>query len=77
MTNQKQKHNTSKHTPGPWVVLQNRINGKFPISANKPDGRDYVAYAGGVTAQEEMANARLIAAASELLAAAKKSSKSM
>ncbi len=53
----------SKHTPGPWTVNYRRVT---PV-AGKQDGTDDVCHVYG----DNEANARLIAAAPQLLAALK------
>ncbi len=55
-----------KHTPGPWVSAPQRTN-TLIVAANGTR----VAESYGVTDEEPRANARLIAAAPELLAALK------
>lgn len=52
----------SKHTPGPWVIINHQIGGA--------DGKEVGnAFAPGRPAVEQEANARLIAAAPDLLEA--------
>ncbi|NSZ73300.1 hypothetical protein G6L74_06025 [Agrobacterium tumefaciens] len=56
-----------KHTPGPWKAVK-AAHG--PIDIFDPRGRDVVTvYGGGVEAESQSANARLIASAPELLLA--------
>lgn len=58
---------TTKHTPGPWQFCESELRpGRYSIYANGP-----VAYCGDTTNEpgDGEANARLIAAAPELLAA--------
>lgn len=57
---------TGKHTPGPWVAVK---AGHGPIDIMDPRGRDVVTVYGGVDPGSYSANAALIAAAPELLAA--------
>lgn len=60
--------NEIKHTPGPWLVEQGGCDGsgEFGINAHTNKGTFYVAETiGGLDEEEE--NARLIAAAPELL----------
>lgn len=52
-----------KHTPGPWTATE---RGEF---VNAPNGRDICHIYGQRTLGEDKANARLIAAAPDLLAA--------
>jgi hypothetical protein len=71
---------TAQHTPGPWVpVLQNassinavphRVHGFVAQVLGGYAAAPMVAHAFGKTADEAAANARLIAAVTELLAAA-------
>lgn len=67
----------SKHTPGPWHVIENP-NGTLGIGAKEPDGSDCRPAQINGTAVEEpwasvtWANARLIAAAPDLLEACKR-----
>lgn len=61
---------TAKHTPGPWEADHSDIwsrSGKKFIAATMEDGEAFK----GVSLAEAEANARLIAAAPELLAALK------
>jgi len=50
----------TKHTPGPWSV------GKYTITVDGPDGK-ILATITASTKDKELANARLIAAAPEML----------
>jgi hypothetical protein len=60
---------TTKHTPGPWVARQSAHG---PIDIFDSQERDVVTvYGGGVPSEHKQANARLIAAAPELLDALK------
>lgn len=54
-----QPANNTKHTPGPWLVMGNQRNGHFDFVLPTADDKDF------------QANARLIAAAPELLEACK------
>lgn len=57
----------SKHTPGPWV-LHVAENGRGTISAiTRCAGMDHIAEVYGANGEERGANARLIAAAPEML----------
>ena len=69
----------SKHTPGPWIVsadplhfysLTTVIGGKESLQKNGPPQQMIVQVGGFAEWQEAEANARLIAAAPELLEAA-------
>ena len=65
---------TTKHTPGPWVVLGDKKTVRTQ-RRNRPESDVVICdcglnIAGPVSFEEVMANARLIAAAPELLAAA-------
>ncbi len=68
---------TDKHTPGPWAVQAQDLYAPIWVVAPEPDFR-FVAKMGSqmgthdVPQNEDAANARLIAAAPELLAALKK-----
>lgn len=57
----------SKHTPGPWKAVPTAFG---PIDIVVSDGRDIVTVYGGGTGNKE-ANARLIAAAPDMLEALK------
>ena len=56
---------TGKHTPGPWLAVSNRSNTAFSCIAY-PDGYT-LATCNNVSVGDWEANARLIAAAPELL----------
>jgi hypothetical protein len=64
----------SQHTPGPWQVdaedsdLFHQDEARFWINA---DGLQHIGYVDGPRTAERIANARLIAAAPDLLAALK------
>jgi hypothetical protein len=58
-----------KHTPGPWVVSEHTMHG-YEVWARRNSGSMRVALCG--TANFDEANARLIAAAPELLTALKR-----
>jgi hypothetical protein len=67
----------AEHTPGPWVIDHTLCGEKVPIRARWNGGQITVAYAGNgyrmllpKRKREVEANARLIAAAPDLLAAA-------
>lgn len=60
--------NTNKHTPGPWIakrVRDSETNGDLDIDS--VDGYHIAESIGGLDDGEEEANARLIAAAPDLL----------
>lgn len=63
---------STKHTPGPWEAIQKGgINAPWNVNVphlSDTDSMKYVAGAFGRTGKEQEANARLIAAAPELLA---------
>ena len=52
--------NTAKHTPGPWAVNVRTVWGESRVIANTTTGA-------GVSDNQDEANARLIAAAPDLL----------
>jgi hypothetical protein len=56
-----------KHTPGPWEQMPSGVMGS--LSVWNPQRALVVAMAGGMSAEEGLSNARLIAAAPELLEA--------
>lgn len=56
----------TKHTPGPWHVVEGRLPGSLEIFSNKTAVAELWRRA---DVQKEMANASLIAAAPELLEA--------
>lgn len=59
-----------KHTPGPWTDISDRANARHPmalISTNCLDSISIDATKSGRTFDESRANARLIAAAPEML----------
>jgi len=58
--------NTTKHTPGPWDISQGYIWASARKVANLSDG---TAFEGAWTDPEQNANASLIAASPDLLAA--------
>ena len=70
---------STKHTPGPWSAGQFRDGGPFPgCDIGSPDGANVaqvlfvppaVQVGGDIQKPEALANARLIAAAPDLLAA--------
>lgn len=64
------------HTPGPWTAHDSPVDGAYPISTAFGDHRICIAHAHGVFEEpgriEAQANARLIAAAPELLEALKR-----
>lgn len=57
----------SKHTPGPWMVLPSVQNGQFAILTKHGPRKD-IACTYGFPGDPREANARLIAAAPEMLA---------
>lgn len=59
----------SKHTPGPWRVIEDRVPGALEIYAEEKAIAELWRRS---STQEEMANARLIAAAPKLLKALEK-----
>ena len=63
----------SKHTPGPWHLAENTWNGDVVIlgKSSRPDRSDKIAVFPRGECENEEANARLIAAAPELLEACK------
>lgn len=70
----------SKHTPGPWKVIKSEMHGEPMLYVGTPQSttdftlgglEKHAAYILGGCPSETEANARLIAAAPELLAAAK------
>lgn len=71
---------TAKHTPGPWGFFEDDFEGGYTIDVPSfrrpfPEGDDPVSFRPIATVrdqQEVAANARLIAAAPELLAACKR-----
>lgn len=62
---------TTQHTPGPWTILPPCGEGDFGVLSNKVNagGNFYVATLPNGSHAESAANARLIAAAPDLLAA--------
>ena len=66
------KCRTAKHTPGPWQVEPRTENGTYYVSIPRKDGTiftsSWVAQVGPFNDEDE-ANARLVAAAPELLEA--------
>ena len=61
-------------TPGPWVVRDEDEIASGDVMVTRPYGVDvppgfYIAFVQGIGKEEKLANARLIAAAPELLAA--------
>ena len=56
-----------KHTPGPWIAVDKSVGGAFQIINEKPGSMRVCTITNGL---HEAANARLIAAAPDLLAAA-------
>lgn len=59
---------TTKHTPGPWKIIT--LDGHTYINPQRPEGEwGLIAKMVGTSAYEESANAALIAAAPDLLAA--------
>lgn len=63
----------SKHTPGPWKCGQYLGQSSWVVHMDVGDrgrGMDIVDGVAGLTPEQRLANARLIAAAPELLAAA-------
>lgn len=63
-----QTQNQTKHTPGPWGCLDTS-NHAHDYRLTKPDGRPLPLTVEANDHSEQRANARLIAAAPELLAA--------
>lgn len=73
-----------KHTPGPWTVDEERRCGGYSVVA--PNGRDVVSsvqrdehplFGQGISDELALTNARLIAAAPDLLAVAINSAKAL
>ena len=66
----------AKHTPGPWDVMWQSAaddgspSGERPPLVFQPEGAFHIANVGGGSQRNRVANARLIAAAPELLEAA-------
>lgn len=56
----------TKHTPGPWAASKIETEDRWPIIA---ENNGLIAYVTGQNEQGDEANARLIAAAPDLLAA--------
>ncbi len=70
----------SKHTPGPWIHGRNDAfyrNGNRLIWTSKGPGFGTIAEASDYDRDRSAANARLIAAAPDLLAALKKAAKEL
>ena len=59
-----------KHTQGPWQAIGTMVRGPYALGENNRPG-GLIADCGGYYTPETHANARLIAAAPELLEAAK------
>ncbi len=69
----KTKHNTeTSHTPGPWIIQDDNENIHLAIVVDSPTESNVIAGPFNRDVARHMANARLIAAAPELLRVSKR-----